>query len=96
MKRNKVVTTLGVLGGITAVAVGGTLVAPSAQAYANHGFVRKEYNPEIDRAIRNLQDARVATQRANRDFGGHRAKAAQLIDQAIVELRLAKRYDNRN
>lgn len=50
--------------------------------------------PEINRAIQTLQGTSRDLKRANRDFGGHRARAASLVDQAINELRQAKRYDD--
>lgn len=55
---------------------------------------RQERQPEINRAIRNLEQTSRELHRAERDFGGHRAKAAQLVDQALAELREAKRYDD--
>lgn len=54
---------------------------------------RRERQPEINRAIRNLEQTSRELHRAERDFGGHRAKAAQLVDQALAELRQAKLYD---
>src|SRR6266852_4480526 len=46
---------------------------------------RRERHPELMRALRTLQRAKTDLMQANRDFGGHRAKAAELTEQAIQE-----------
>ena len=93
----KVATTLAVLGTAGAAVVGSTFLSPqSAQAnVSNAQFMRRnERQPIINNAIAKLRDAQRDCRNANRDFGGHRAKAAQLIDQAIAQLQQAKRYDD--
>src|SRR5690242_12894049 len=50
---------------------------------------RRERHPELRQALRALQRARVALQNADRDFGGHRAHAADLTGQAIREVQAA-------
>ena len=45
------------------------------------------------RALRTLQRAKTDLMRANRDFGGHRAKAAELTEQAIQEVQAAIQFD---
>ena len=55
--------------------------------------VGQEPHPEIDAAIRALEAARLHLQRAAHDFGGHRVKAIRAIDAALVQLRLALKYD---
>ncbi len=52
-----------------------------------------EPHPEIRAALRALQNAREHLQRGAHDFGGHRAHALQLTDQAIQECREALQYD---
>ncbi len=96
--KGKFFTTLVALGGLGAVVVGGVALQPqSAQARDSYGYAtNNERHPEINRAIHNLEQARTDAQHSNRDFGGHRAKAASLINQAIAELQQAKRYDNRH
>jgi hypothetical protein len=54
-----------------------------------------EPHPEIRAALRALQNARAHLQRGAHDFGGHRARALQLTDQAIQECHEALRYDRR-
>jgi len=55
----------------------------------------KERHPEIRAAQRALHNAKVHLAHADRDFGGHRTKAVQLIDQAQDELRQALEYDRK-
>ncbi len=55
--------------------------------------VGQEPHPEINAAIRALEAARLHLQRAAHDFGGHRVKAIRAIDAALVQLRLALKYD---
>ncbi len=96
----KVATTMAVLGAAGAAVLGSTFVTPqSAQANVqNAQFVRYdgERHPELNRAISELRDAQNACRNADRDFGGHRAKAANLIDRAIDQLQQAKQFDNRH
>jgi endonuclease/exonuclease/phosphatase family metal-dependent hydrolase len=56
---------------------------------------RREPHPALRQALRALQQARVALQNADRDFGGHRAHAVDLTDQAIREVQAAIQYDRR-
>lgn len=69
-----------------AVAVTGfALAAAAAEALERH--------PEIRRAIMALEKAKDYMQHAAHDFGGHRERALQDCDAAIVQLREALRYD---
>ena len=54
-----------------------------------------EHHPEIREAIEALQNARQHLAHGAHDFGGHRANALRLTDQAIQECREALRYDRR-
>ncbi len=63
--------------------------APSFAAFHQ----RRERHPELRRALRTLQRAKGDLQHAARDFGGHRAKAEALVEQAIAETQLAIQYD---
>jgi hypothetical protein len=54
---------------------------------------RKERHPALVQAMRALQRAKTALQNANRDFGGHRAKALDLTNQAIQEVQAAIQSD---
>ena len=57
--------------------------------------VRRERHPEIRRAIAALERAKTDLQRANHDFGGHRAEALEACNKAIEQLKLALEYDKR-
>lgn len=90
------------LTGVGAIALGFSAPTPAAAQYPqvrpgygqNRRPFRRENQPDINRAIDALQSTNRDLKRANRDFGGHRARAAVLVDQAINELRQAKQYDD--
>jgi hypothetical protein len=52
-----------------------------------------EPHPEMQRALRSLENARVRLERSAHDFHGHRAKALALTDRAIEEVHKALRSD---
>jgi hypothetical protein len=94
----------------TRLLVTGSLIAllaavPSVGARAQGGLApagrmalranRRERHPELRQALRALQRARLALQHADRDFGGRRAHAVDLTDQAIREVQAALNYDRR-
>ncbi len=54
---------------------------------------RREHHPELVRALRALENAKRDLIHADRDFGGHRAKAQQLTEQAIQEVHEAMKAD---
>ena len=54
-----------------------------------------ERHPAIHRAIRALEEAKLALQRADHDFGGHRKAALEECDRAIAQLKLALQYDKK-
>lgn len=54
----------------------------------------KEPHPEIRRAIRELEATKAGLAKYGaHDFGGHRVKAIDHIDQALAELHQALQYD---
>ena len=59
------------------------------------GKMGKEKHPEILKALRNLEQAKSNMNRAADDFGGHKAKALELSEQAISELKLALAADKK-
>jgi len=67
--------------------------SPSTRPVCPTAVVGQEPHPEITAAIRALEAARLHLQRAAHDFGGHRVKAIRAIDAALVQLRLALKYD---
>ena len=54
-----------------------------------------ERHPAIRSAIRALEKAKDDLQRADHDFGGHRADALAECDRAIAQLRLALQFDRK-
>ncbi len=52
-----------------------------------------EHHPEIRAALDALQNARNHLGHGAHDFGGHRAAALNLTNQAIEQCRAALRYD---
>ena len=52
--------------------------------------------PELNAAKKNLMDAKNHLQNAKRDFGGHRAKAADAVDKAVKEIDEAILYGDKN
>ena len=52
--------------------------------------------PELTAAKKNLMEAKTHLQNAKRDFGGHRAKAADAVDKAIKEIDEAVLYGDKN
>ena len=91
----KIAAGLTALVGLGAVALGnpiaasaqGTVIVPVAGAH------RGERHPELRRALRTLERTETDLRRSARDFGGHRAKAADLCHQAQQEIQLALQYD---
>ncbi len=92
-KRNKIAATAGAafIIGITGLTYGGIQTANAQQTRRPY---QNERQPRINEAIQSLEQVRTDLRRANRDFGGHRAKAADHVDKALVELRKAKLYDD--
>lgn len=75
-----------VAGAAIAVA-GATLLSAAAQA---------ESQPRMRAALESLRNARSQLLAATADKGGHRARALNLVDQAINETQAGIAYDNRN
>jgi hypothetical protein len=68
-----------------AAAAAGMLTAQPAQA---------EFQPLMKAALNSLKNARAHLVHGTTDKGGHRKKAINRIDQAIVQVNLAILYDN--
>lgn len=67
--------------------------AAAASPAASPAGMPAEPHPEIRAALDALQNARNHLAHGAHDFGGHRAQALNLTDQAIRECRAALRYD---
>jgi hypothetical protein len=56
-----------------------------------------EVHPIIRAAIKDLERAKGSLQnRADNDFGGHRVKATEAIDEALQQLKLALEFEPKN
>ncbi|MHB2017924.1 MAG: hypothetical protein ACYCW6_13320 [Candidatus Xenobia bacterium] len=60
------------------------------------GIAHAERHPEIHRAIMHLNEAKKNLQLGAHDFGGHRAAAQNLCDQAIAQCQQALAADPGN
>lgn len=56
---------------------------------------RHERHPEMMKALKALERAKADLQAANRDFGGHREKAVDLVNQAIAEVNEGIKFDKK-
>ena len=74
-----------------AIVLGGLALGASALAAATEAE-GKELHPHIHHAIEALREARQYLKGEAHDFGGHRAKAIELIDKTIEQLELCRRY----
>jgi len=61
--------------------------APAAQ--------KGERHPEIRMAIRHLEQAKESLEKAAHDFGGHRVKALEHVNQALEECHRAMETDEK-
>ena len=59
------------------------------------GSAQAERQPMMQKALRNLEEARNNLQEATEDKGGHRMRAKQHIEQAIGEVQKGIAFDNR-
>ena len=55
-----------------------------------------ERQPHMEAALHHLEQAASELQQAERDKGGHRAKALELTNQAIKHVQQGMAYDNRH
>ena len=53
----------------------------------------KERHPRIHAALRALKDAKEDLEKADHDFGGHRAEAVKAVQHAINQLGKALEFD---
>jgi len=83
---------LKVFGGIL---LAGVLAAPLlVSAGPQPAAQERERHPVIRESIAKIENARHdLVDYADRDFGGHRAKAVEHLDQALKELHMAMEFD---
>ena len=98
----KIASALAAVVGLGATVIGATPVMaqtpapPGSPAPPTNGPGKHngERHPELRRALRSLERTETQLRNSARDFGGHRAKAADLCRQAEQEVQLALQYDN--
>jgi len=56
---------------------------------------KAERHPRIRAALAELREARKELVEAKHDFGGHRKEAVEAVDNAIVQLEKALKYDSK-
>jgi outer membrane lipoprotein-sorting protein len=72
-----------------------TLVLGSALALSfASGPADSAPQPQMKKALANLQTAKDHLQKATADKGGHRVKALSLVNQAIDEVKAGVAFDN--
>jgi flagellin-specific chaperone FliS len=54
-----------------------------------------EQHPAIEAAVKHLREAKNALEHANHDFGGHRVKAIEHVNQALAECEQALNFDKK-
>lgn len=69
-----------------------TVAVTAALAIAPLAFAEKQ--PHMEHALKDLENAKAQLEKAEHDKGGHRAKAVELVKQAISEVREGIEYDN--
>jgi hypothetical protein len=74
---------------LSAAVAAGPAAAPQPAAQAMKGMGG---HPEIHAAIRHLEQAKAALEKAAHDFGGHRVKALEAVNHALEECHAALEY----
>jgi hypothetical protein len=78
------------LGSMSLLAV---LLAPARVVSLGQQTSAREAHPHIEAAMKALEQAKGQLEHAAHDFGGHRVKALEHVNQALQECRDALRYD---
>jgi len=71
---------------------GAVLGVGTLAAVADGGEAKKHKHPRIVAAIDELREAHRYLKAAPHEFGGHRAKALELIDKTIRQLELCLKF----
>ncbi len=88
---------LAVVGLVAIIGTGATfhVFAQTPTPAPGHGKGKMEKHPELIKALRQLNGAKMSLQMAARDFDGHREKAVDLTNQAIKEVEAALASDKK-
>jgi len=81
------------LAAVTGLGLAAAALPISTQAQTPPPRRSGERHPELRRTLRMLERTEADLRRANRDFGGHREKAADLCHQAEGQIQQALRSD---
>ncbi len=65
------------------------------KAEKHEAHEKMEKHPEMEAAIRHLREAKNNLEHASHDFGGHRAKALEHVNQALEECNQALSFDKK-
>lgn len=94
------IKAIGAIAALTGILAAGAANAQSATfaggarlAAAQHYRGERGSSENIRRVRREVERSIDQLQRDNRDFGGHRAQAVELLQQARAQLLLAEQYD---
>ena len=63
--------------------------APAAKATEKEKASHHEHHSELHKALRKLKAVKQDLEKASHEYGGHKAKAIEAIDQAIEEIKTA-------
>lgn len=82
---------------VTGLAANATAQTPAPGTLQAGTTLRQkgERHPEIRKAIKALENAKVHLKEAAHDFGGHRKDALDAVDNAIAQLKLALQFDKK-
>ena len=74
----------------------GSLLALGIVVGSNAARGAGDKQPLMNRALTQLKAAKMALQTATHDKGGHRVKAIELVNAAIVEVEAGINYDDKH
>lgn len=70
------------------------VVSAFVGGFATQAFAEKQ--PQMQKAHQNLEEAKRNLENATADKGGHRVKALELVNAALVEVKAGIQFDNKN
>jgi len=71
------------------------VAAPAAATETVKPAVHHERHPDLHKAMRKLRGAKQDLEKAASDYGGHKAKAIEAIDAALIELKASLEFDKK-